>query len=51
MQRKNNAITKTHSEAKSHADNCDYKIDNYKEKNAVLRIDGIFTEKQEFLPQ
>lgn len=30
----------------SHADNCDYKINNYKEKNVVLRTDGIFTEKQ-----
>lgn len=30
----------------SHIENCDYKIDNYKEKSVVLRTDGIFTEKQ-----
>lgn len=30
----------------SHIANCDYKIDNYKEKNVVLRTDGVFTEKQ-----
>lgn len=30
----------------SHVANCDYKIDNYKEKHAFLRTDGIFTEKQ-----
>lgn len=29
-----------------HIANCDYKIDNYKEKNVVLRTDGVFTEKQ-----
>ncbi len=30
----------------SHAENCDYRIDNYKEKSVVLRTDGFFTEKQ-----
>lgn len=30
----------------SHVASCDYKNDNYREKNVTLRTDGIFTEKQ-----
>lgn len=31
---------------KNHSPECEYKIDNYKERHITVRIDGIFTEKQ-----
>lgn len=31
---------------KKHSSECEYKIDNYKERHITVRTDGIFTEKQ-----